>query len=157
MTDLLRHRLVVRFNDCDPLGHVNNAVYLTYLEQARFALWRDQLGYVARAAGAGGSRGVGFILARAEIDFRAQARYGDELEVRVRLADVGRSSFAYEYEVVAIATGGVVASARTVQVRFDYDAEKPVPIDDTLRERLAMPPGARAAAPATTSAGSEPA
>ena len=37
---LLRHRLQVRFSDCDPLGHVNNAKYLTYLEQARLVLWR---------------------------------------------------------------------------------------------------------------------
>ena len=41
---LLRHRLAVRFSDCDPLAHVNNAVYLTYLEQARLTLWRAQLG-----------------------------------------------------------------------------------------------------------------
>jgi acyl-CoA thioester hydrolase len=34
------HRVEVRFRDCDPMGHVNNAVYLTYLEQARFAHWR---------------------------------------------------------------------------------------------------------------------
>ena len=39
---MIRHRLQVRFRDCDPLGHVNNAVYLTYLEQARFNLWREQ-------------------------------------------------------------------------------------------------------------------
>jgi acyl-CoA thioester hydrolase len=136
---LLRHRVQVRFNDCDPLGHANNALYLTYLEQARFALWRAQLGFVARAAASPGPRGVGFILARAEVDFRAQVRYGDELDVCVRLAGVGRSSFTYEYEIVDAAAGHVVAAARTVQVRFDYDAEKPVPIDDETRARLAMP------------------
>ena len=37
---IFTHRLEVRFRDCDPMGHVNNAVYLTYLEQARFAHWR---------------------------------------------------------------------------------------------------------------------
>ena len=47
---LQRHRLVVRFSDCDPLAHVNNAVYLTYLEQARITLWRAQLGGFGRTS-----------------------------------------------------------------------------------------------------------
>jgi acyl-CoA thioester hydrolase len=136
MSWLIAHRLTVRFRDCDPLGHVNNAVYLTYLEQARFNLWRAQLGYVARAAGSG-QRGLGFILARVEVDFTAQARYGDELEVRLGLDSVRRSSFTYVYEVVNVETGQVLAKARTVQVRFDYDAQQAVPVDDELRARLA--------------------
>ena len=59
MTRLISHRLTVRFRDCDPLGHVNNAVYLTYLEQARFTLWRAQIGFVARPVSEGGQRGEG--------------------------------------------------------------------------------------------------
>ncbi len=138
MSWLITHRLTVRFRDCDPLGHVNNAVYLTYLEQARFNLWRAQFGFVARAAGEGGRRGVGFILAKAEVDFTAQARYGDELEVRLGLDSVRRSSFTYVYEIVNVATQQVIAKARTVQVRFDYDAQQPVAVDDALREMLAQ-------------------
>jgi acyl-CoA thioester hydrolase len=136
---LIRHRLVVRFADCDPLGHANNAVYLTYLEQARFTLWRTQLDFMAKSAADPGRRGAGFILARAEVDFRAQVRYGDELEVRLVLAAVGRTSFTYACEIVSVGTGGVVAEARTVQVYFDYDQQKPVPIPDELKARLAVP------------------
>jgi acyl-CoA thioester hydrolase len=135
---LLRHRLSVRFRDCDPLGHVNNAVYLTYLEQARFTLWRAQLGYVVAPAASEGARGVGFILARAECDFRSQARYGDVLEIRLSLGAIGRTSFTYEYEIVDAATGGLAASARTVQVLYDYDAGRPVPIDEAMRAKLAL-------------------
>lgn len=138
-TPLIRHRLMVRFRDCDALGHVNNAVYLTYLEQGRFALWRDQLGFVARSAGQGGGRGTGFILARVECDFRAQARYGDELDVCVGLAGIGRTSFSYEYEIVDAATRTLIAQAKTVQVCYDYDRERPVPVSDELRARLAQP------------------
>jgi len=138
MSWLITHRLTVRFRDCDPLGHVNNAVYLTYLEQTRFNLWRAQFGFVARAAGEGGRRGLGFILAKAEVDFTAQARYGDELEVRLGLDSVRRSSFTYVYEIVNVATQQVIAKARTVQVRFDYDAQQPVAVDDALREMLAQ-------------------
>jgi acyl-CoA thioester hydrolase len=137
---LFRHRLVVRFRDCDPLGHVNHAVYLTYFEQARFMLWRAQLDFVVRSEGGQveDSR-PGFILARAEVDYRAQARYGDELEVRLKLDGIGRTSFTYGYDLVDVASERLVASAKTVLVLFDYGAQKPVAIDPDLRERLAMP------------------
>jgi acyl-CoA thioester hydrolase len=133
---LLRLRLQVRFSDCDPLGHVNNAVYLTYLEQARFALWRHQLGFQSRFAAQGGPRGEGFILARAEIDFRSQAFDGDELEVRLNLGGFGRSTATYHYEIVDVPTGRLVAAAKTVQVWFDYDADRSVLIGEELKERL---------------------
>ena len=139
MTVLIAHRLTVRFRDCDPLGHVNNAVFLTYLEQARFNLWRAQLGYTATPANSSGKRGVGFILARVECDFKAQARYGDELEVRLALDAIGQKSFTYTYEILDVSTRRVVASARTVQVRFDYDENRSVPIDDALKARLQQP------------------
>ena len=140
MTLLWRHRLTVRFRDCDPLGHVNHAVYLTYLEQARFTFWRAQLGM--RDPAGGGTRDIhnpGFILARAEVDYRSQARYGDELEVRLSLDRVGRTSFTYVYELVGVPSERLVANAKTVLVRFDYALQKPVPIDDELRARLSVP------------------
>jgi acyl-CoA thioester hydrolase len=116
----------VRFRDCDSLGHINNAVYLTYLENARFALWKAQ--------------GVdGVILARAEVDYRSQSRFGDELEVRVRLEGFGRSSFRYEYEVADVPSQRVVVKARTVQVHFDYVKQLPVEIPEALRVRLRTP------------------
>ena len=136
---LLTHRLQVRFRDCDPLGHVNNAVYLTYLEQARFTLWRKQLKFIAKSAGDPGPRGLGFILARAECDFRAQARYGDWLDVKLSLGEFGRSSFNYTYEIVDAETGALVASAKTVLVWFDYDAQKPASLDEATKAKLAVP------------------
>jgi acyl-CoA thioester hydrolase len=139
MTLLFRHRLSVRFRDCDPLGHVNHAVYLTYLEQARFTLWREQLGFVARRSGLQDNPSVGLILARAEVDYRAQARYGDELEVRLSLDRIGRTSFTYGYEIVDVPTDRRVAEAKTVLVLFDYDREQSVPIGDELRARLSRP------------------
>ncbi|HEX5068640.1 MAG TPA: thioesterase family protein [Vicinamibacterales bacterium] len=138
---LIRHRIVVRFSDCDPLGHVNNARYSTYLEETRIVLWRRQAGIeLRRAAQTGGPAGQkreGFILARAEIDFRSQAHDGDELEIRLALEGFGRTSATYRYEIVMAGTGRVVASARTVQVWYDYDAGKPVPLTERTRELLA--------------------
>ena len=132
MQVVFRHRIEVRFRDCDPMGHVNNAVYLTYLEQARFAHWREIWGMDFENLPEGTP---GVILARAEIDYRAPAKYGDTLEVRVGLDRIGRTSFAYVYEVVDHA-GKLVAEARTVQVMYDYAASRPAPISPELRQQL---------------------
>ena len=132
MKVIFTHRLEVRFRDCDPMGHVNNAVYLTYLEQARFAHWREIWGMDFERLPEGTP---GVILAHAEIDYRRPAKYGDHLEVRIGLEAIGRSSFTYTYEVLD-QRAQVVATARSVQVMYDYAAEKPVPMSDALRARL---------------------
>jgi len=136
---LLHHRITVRFSDCDPLGHVNNATYLTYLEEARIILWRQQLGSWARQAAETGPRGEGFILARAEVDFRSQVRDGDELEVRLALGSFGRTSATYEYEIVDRPSGRIVCAAKTVQVWIDYDTGRPTPITEETKEKLRRP------------------
>ena len=131
------HRLEVRFRDCDSMGHTNNAVYLTYLEQTRFAHWRSLWGFGTPQL-APGLPGV--ILARVECDYRRPATYGDLLEVRMRVSEVGRTSFRYEYEIVDQA-GRTVLTAKTVQVMYDYATEKPVPIPDDIRALLAIHSG----------------
>lgn len=135
MNLLYTHRVEVRFVDCDPFGHVNNAVYLSYLEQARFGLWRRLWGFNGETA-ATAAGGAGLILARAECDYRLQATYGDTLDVRLGLATIGRTSFTYEYDIVDVATGRIVAQARTVQVLYDYAQGTPVPIDEARRADL---------------------
>ena len=141
MTPIFTHQLEVRFRDCDAMGHVNNAVYLTYLEEARFYHWRAS-GLAARtldsAPAAGGAPGniPGVIVARVEIDYRRAAKHNDVLRVHLGVAAIGRTSFTYEYEIVD-AAGGLIASARTVIVRFDYAAGRPVPISDEIKQALA--------------------
>jgi acyl-CoA thioester hydrolase len=126
------HRLEVRFRDCDPMGHANNAVYLTYLEQTRFAHWRSLWGFGSPQLPPGMP---GVILARVECDYKRPARYGDTIEIRMRVAEIGRTSFRYEYEIVD-AEGRTMLRAKTVQVMYDYAAEKPVPIPDDIRALL---------------------
>ncbi len=139
MRAIFSHTLEVRFRDCDPMGHVNNAVYLTYLEQARLAHWRALWNFGRpedRTAGEGNVGDVpGVILARSEIDYRRPARFGDVLEVRLGIAALGRTSFTYEYEIVD-ENGQLVAAARSVQVMYDYGAGRPVPIPETIRQRF---------------------
>ena len=135
MDVIFRHRLDVRFRDCDPMGHANNAVYLTYLEQARFAHWREVWGFDFEGLP---KDTPGVILARAEIDYRVPAKYGDVLEIRIGLERVGRTSFTYIYEVVD-QTGQLVANARSVQVMYDYAVGKPAPLSEALRAKLGAP------------------
>ena len=139
MTRIFTHQLEVRFRDCDAMGHVNNAVYLTYLEQARFAHWRAN--GLARhtldsaAAEGGGPAIPGVIVARVEIDYRRPAKHGDVLRVHLGVAAIGRTSFTYEYEIVD-AADALIAAARTVIVRFDYAAGRPVPVSDEMKDAL---------------------
>lgn len=122
-------QIEVQFRDCDPLGHVNNAVYVTYFEVARFAYCREALGYDQWGP-------LSFIMARVECNFRSQARLADPLDVRIRLSEIGRSSFVFEYEIVHAAEGRVVADGRSVQVMFDYEAQRSVPVPDDFRQRV---------------------
>ena len=116
----------VRFRDVDSFGHVNNAVYSTYLEQARL----DALG------------GLGsVILARVEIVFRAEVNAGEDVEVRSRCTRIGTKSVELEHEILA--NGRLAAEAKSVLVGFDYDRRVSAPIPDQLKERLS---GTRASA-----------
>jgi len=126
------HRLEVRFRDCDAFGHTNNAVYLTFLEQARFAHWRSLWGFGDPQTP---PEMPGIILARAEADYKRPSRYGDMLEVRLKVTELGRTSFRYEYEIVN-EQGETVLTAKTVQVMYDYTANRPVPIPDSIRALL---------------------
>ena len=131
MAYIFKHSIEVRFRDCDPMGHVNNAVYLTYLEQARLSHWRALWGFGPDASPGTPSA----ILARAEIDFRIPARFGDVLEVRISVGAIGRTSFTYDYEVVD-GQDRLMASGRTVSVMYDYATGTPIPVTDEIRQKL---------------------
>ena len=115
------HRDRVRFRDCDAMGHVNNAVYSTYLEEARIGVLGDL---------------IDFILARVEIDFRSELRAREEVEVRTRCSRIGTKSFDLEHVIAA--DGRVVAEAKSVLVSYDYERAESVPVPDALRERLRL-------------------
>jgi acyl-CoA thioester hydrolase len=102
------------------MGHVNNAVYSTYLEEARIGVLGDL---------------VDFILARVEIDFRSELRMGEEVEVRTRCSRIGTKSFDLEH-VISTPGGRVVAEAKSVLVSYDYARSASVLVPDELRSRL---------------------
>jgi acyl-CoA thioester hydrolase len=118
------HCETVRFRDLDGMAHVNNAVFLTYLEQARLAWFGESavqpLGDV--------------ILARTEIDFRAPLHMGEVVEIGVRASRVGTKSFELEYELQT--DGRVVAEAKSVLVGYDYERAESTPVPERWRRRL---------------------
>jgi len=117
------HRERVRFRDCDSLGHVNNAVYLTYLEEARVDL-RNEFGF----------DWTQMILARCEIDFRDQVSVGEVVEVTMWPTRVGNKSFDLAYELKV--GDRLVAEAKTVLVAFNYERGESVPLRDDWRKLL---------------------
>jgi acyl-CoA thioester hydrolase len=122
------HRESVRFGDVDALGHVNNAVFLTYIESARVAFLFD-------TGAATSLEEMSIIVARIEIDFRAPVRFGSEVEIAVRASRFGNKSFDLEY--VLRVDGQVVAEAKSVLVGYDYERRESVAIPDEWREKLA--------------------
>jgi len=122
------HRESVRFRDLDPMGHVNNAVFLTYIESAR-AAFLQHLGAVQTL------EDLAIIVARIEIDFRARVRFGEEVDVTVRVGRFGEKSFDLEHGLRVGET--IVAEAKTVLVTYDYATRAPVEIPDEWREKLA--------------------
>ena len=130
-----RHPTPVRFSDTDAMGHVNNARFLTYLEDARIALFRRFL-----------EQGVsiiesGAIIARIEIDYvRPLVLRPEPVTVSIWVTAVGRSSFTLAYALEQ--DGAVAARALSVVVSYDYSAEAPRPLDDAQRAALTafLPP-----------------
>ena len=118
------HEETVRFRDLDSLGHMNNAVYATFLEQARIAFLAPL-----------GAHVTGMILARLEIDFRAQVSFGDTVEIEVVTGRIGTKSFELAYTMRVGET--VVAEAKSVLVAYDYQSERSIEIPDEWKERLA--------------------
>ena len=109
----------VRWDDLDAFGHVNNAVYLTYAQEARFA-WSGILEMV---------------VARAEVDFIAPIYDGDTfLDIELWVSAIGNSSFTMTYELKM--KGEVVARVKTVQVTVDMSTKKSSPISDEQRAFL---------------------
>lgn len=116
----------VRWSDCDAFGHVNNASYLTYFEEARIDYWKTVVPDVP-------FRGMAIV--HASVDFRGQAYPGDVLTIRAAVTELRKTSFWAAYEVLRGDT--VMATGRSAQVFFDYGTQKPSLIPDAFRQRVA--------------------
>ena len=119
----------IRFRDLDAFGHVNNAVYFTFMEMARVEYF-TRLGLMKL-----GEYPTPFvIIAEATCQFKAPIQLETPLIVQVRVSRLGNSSFDMEYRFVDEANGAILATGRTVQVVFDYAAGRSVPLPEAWRD-----------------------
>lgn len=116
----------VRFRDVDPMDRVNNAVYVTYVEQVRAEYYEAVLGISLGEADT--------VLAHLEVDYERAVELGDTVTVLMRTEELGTASIPMSYELRV--DGAVVATARTVQVTFDRETGESRPIPDRWRERI---------------------
>lgn len=122
------HTQEVTFRDLDVFGHVNNAVYLTYIENAR-------LGYLREVLSVESLEDLLVILAKVRIDFRSRASLGEMLEIGARVSRIGTKSFDVDHEVRG-PDARLVAVASTTLVTFDYRGDTTMPVPDLWRERI---------------------
>jgi len=117
----------VRWRDLDAFGHVNNAVFASYLEMARTVVWTELFG--GREA-----LGIPFYVRRLEIEYRRQIGLDDDVQVWLRVGEIRGASFVFEYLVET--AGEVAALAITQLACVDKQTGKPVPIDADVRATL---------------------
>jgi acyl-CoA thioester hydrolase len=121
-------RIEIRWRDLDAYNHVNNAVYLTYLEEARDEWLESALGHDGAA--------WGYVLARVAIDFRRELRQEDDgVIASCSLARLGNSSVTTREELRTL-DGGLAAEAEAVLVAVDPDSRESRPLSDDERSAL---------------------
>lgn len=121
----------VRWDDIDAFGHVNNAKYLTYIQEARF-----QWSYYQYAAKSERPTLVEMVVAKAEVDYLEPIYEGGRFyDVNLWVESIGNSSFVMGYEVAGD-NGVVHAKVKTVQVAVSMETKKSRPLSDPEREFL---------------------
>jgi acyl-CoA thioester hydrolase len=126
------HPIEVRYGDLDPQGHVNNAKYFTYLEQARVA-------YIIHLGFWDGDSflDIGFILADAHLAFKAPILFGTNLRIWVRVSRLGTKSLTMEYCMEDTEDGHEFATGDAVLVTYNYHNGETITIPDEWRRVIA--------------------
>jgi acyl-CoA thioester hydrolase len=125
------HPIEVRYADLDPQGHLNNAKYLTYMEQGRIA-YIKHLGLW----GGGSFMDIGIILADVHMTFRAPVFFGQPVRVGVRVTRLGNKSLDMAYRLEDARTGQELASGETVLVAFDYHSGQTISVPEAWRTAI---------------------
>ncbi len=123
-------QIPIRFADIDALGHVNNAIYLTYFEIARSAYWAEVIEWDWKL--------LGIIIRKSEVDYLIPITISDTVYAYVRTSKIGNSSFELEYVLVKTGNGTeeICTTGKTLCVSFDYKQHKPIQIPKKQRLRM---------------------
>jgi acyl-CoA thioester hydrolase len=130
VSETFRHRLRVRYNECDPQGVVFNANYLTYFDITMSELWRELGGYQAMV-----DAGVDMVVAEATVRYLAPLRFDDEMEVVARITRLGDTSMTTE---LVIEDGGEPAAEGELRhVFIETGGSRTAGIPEPIRAGLA--------------------
>jgi acyl-CoA thioester hydrolase len=124
--------LRVRYVECDMQGRAFNGHYLTWIDMAHTEAMREVAGSFAVFA----ERGIDFVVAAADLQFRQPARFDDELVIEIAIEPPGRTSLRSRYRIVR--DGEVIAEATMIHVCVDAATYLKQPWPDWFRERLAQ-------------------
>lgn len=121
-----------RFTDFDMMGHVNNAVYFTYMEMARTKYWQQAIKWDWKK--------TGVVIAKASLEYIKPVLPEDKLNMYVRTSKIGTSSFEMEYLMVKNkgAQEEICAYGKTVCVAFSYTNKTSTPIPDNERNKMRL-------------------
>lgn len=119
-----------RFADFDMMGHVNNAVYFTYMEIARTKYWKQAISWDWEK--------TGVVIAQASLDYILPVFLKDQISMYVRTSRIGTTSFDLEYMLVKHVNGAeqICTKGKSVCVAFDYAAKKPTLIPETEKQKM---------------------
>jgi len=131
---MFRHKskVNIRFSDLDAFNHVNNACYLTYIEQARIAYFSDIVGWNYDWSK------KGIILAKATVEFIFPIHLADQVLVYTRCNRMGTKSFDLQYRMVKMENEKeiLLSDASTVMVAFDYDLQKSIEVPPEWKDLI---------------------
>lgn len=116
----------VRFSETDLLGHVNNASYFVYLEEARIDFLREVLPEKKKT----------FVVVSVKCDFIRQAYFGQRLIIHTSIVEIGNTSFTLIHEIKDKESGQLIAKGQSVVVHYNFEKQKSEPLTPNMRERL---------------------
>ncbi len=116
----------VRFAETDMLGHVNNANYFIYMEEARVNFFKSLFP----------EKRLSFVVASVKCDFIQQAFFDQWLRIQTKVVKIGSKSFELAHEITDKNTGELIAKGHSVAVHFNYETQKSEQIPSELRKKL---------------------
>ena len=123
----------VQWGDQDAFGHVNNTIYFRWFESARIAYFM-KMGLPAFQT----EDRIGSILAASSCDYRQSITFPDTVHVGIRVTRIGRTSIGFSHRIVSESLGGLAAEGTSTAVVFDYDARRPHPVSESMRQTIAV-------------------
>jgi acyl-CoA thioester hydrolase len=123
--------ITVRYSDIDAQGHVNNTRFATYIEIGRLTYLKDLGVWDGKDF-----MNLGVIVADIHIDYRQPIMLGQDIKVATRVSHIGNKSIKFEFQILDNDSGEILAAADTVNVGFDYNTQKTIPISTSWRETI---------------------